>query len=242
MVPRIVLVVGYKKSGKTKIVESLVMELKSRGYRVGTIKHVPEPDFEPDVPGKDTWKHHKAGADIVAAISSEKFVVIERAQKSPMEAIEMMEELDFVIIEGFRGIKDIARIVVARDDSEISELKNDFTIAIIKSQGGKPEFDVSALADIVEQKSFPILPGLDCKHCGYNTCKEFRAAVVNGQARGDGCPALKREVILHVDGKEVGLNPFVQGLLRNLVGAIVSSLKWEGEGREVVLRVKRLER
>ncbi|MFN4132791.1 MAG: molybdopterin-guanine dinucleotide biosynthesis protein B, partial [Candidatus Hadarchaeales archaeon] len=226
MVPRVVCVAGYKKSGKTKIVESLVGELKSRGYRVGTVKHIPEPEFEIDVPGKDTWNHYGAGAERVAAISSEKFAVVERGSKTLVNAMKLMEGLDFVIIEGFREVKDIARIIVVKDDSEIAELQNKFTIATIKSRDGQPEFDASKLADAVEEKSFPFLPGLNCRHCGYETCDEFRTAVVNGLAKGDGCLALKREVVLHVDGNEISLNPFVQSLFRNVVEAMISSLKW----------------
>ena len=37
----IVSVIGKSKSGKTTIIEKLISELKSRGYRVATIKHAP---------------------------------------------------------------------------------------------------------------------------------------------------------------------------------------------------------
>ena len=37
--PPIVSIIGKSKSGKTTLVEKLVRELKSRGYRVATIKH-----------------------------------------------------------------------------------------------------------------------------------------------------------------------------------------------------------
>ena len=40
-VPPVVSIVGKSKSGKTTVIERLVQELKSRGYRVATIKHAP---------------------------------------------------------------------------------------------------------------------------------------------------------------------------------------------------------
>jgi len=40
--PPIVSVVGKSKSGKTTLIEKLVQELRSRGYRVATIKHIPK--------------------------------------------------------------------------------------------------------------------------------------------------------------------------------------------------------
>lgn len=39
--PPLVSVVGKSKSGKTTVIERLVQLLKSRGYRVATIKHAP---------------------------------------------------------------------------------------------------------------------------------------------------------------------------------------------------------
>ncbi len=37
--PPIVSIVGRSKSGKTTLIEKLIVELKSRGYRVATVKH-----------------------------------------------------------------------------------------------------------------------------------------------------------------------------------------------------------
>jgi molybdopterin-guanine dinucleotide biosynthesis protein B len=62
MVP-IVSIVGKTNSGKTTLIEGLVLELKKRGYRVGVIKHdvhgVKLSDV--DTEGKDTWRLKKAG-------------------------------------------------------------------------------------------------------------------------------------------------------------------------------------
>ena len=38
--PPIVSIVGKSNAGKTTLLERLVPELKARGYRIGTIKHV----------------------------------------------------------------------------------------------------------------------------------------------------------------------------------------------------------
>lgn len=42
MFARAVSVIGYKNSGKTRVVEALVRELTDRGHRVGTLKHTAE--------------------------------------------------------------------------------------------------------------------------------------------------------------------------------------------------------
>ncbi len=39
--PPVISIIGKSESGKTTLVEKLVGELKARGYRVATIKHVP---------------------------------------------------------------------------------------------------------------------------------------------------------------------------------------------------------
>jgi len=53
--PPVVSIVGKSRSGKTVIIERLIGELKSRGYRVATIKHAPRcASF--DEPGKDSCR------------------------------------------------------------------------------------------------------------------------------------------------------------------------------------------
>lgn len=60
--PPIVSIVGTSGVGKTTILEKLIPELTRRGLRVGTVKHHAHGEFEMDRPGKDSWRHKKAGA------------------------------------------------------------------------------------------------------------------------------------------------------------------------------------
>ena len=62
--PPIVSIVGKSDSGKTTLLEKLVAAIRSRGYRVGTIKHDTH-GFDIDHEGKDSWRHKKAGARTV---------------------------------------------------------------------------------------------------------------------------------------------------------------------------------
>jgi len=55
---------GKSNSGKTTLLVKIIREAKRRGWRVAILKHDVH-GFEMDKPGKDTWRHAQAGADIV---------------------------------------------------------------------------------------------------------------------------------------------------------------------------------
>lgn len=239
---RAVVVSGFKKSGKTAVVEGLVRELVKRGYRVGTIKHISEQKFSMDSPGKDTWRHAQAGASVVVSLAPREVAIIKKSPKKLDEIMSTLQQLDFVILEGFRESKGMAKIVVPRTAKEVSKLVDKFTIACVGyGRRGMPVFkldQVKELADIVEEKALPMLPELDCQSCGYKSCEEFSVAVLSGRARVEDCQPLQELVTLRVDGKVVPLNPFVQDLIANTFIGILSSLKGS-KGEEFELRVRK---
>ncbi len=240
--PRVLAVAGFKKSGKTRVVEGLVRELVSRGRRVGTVKHIREEDFSIDQEGKDSWKHVKAGAKSVMVLSPNETALIEKREMGARDALRFFQGFDFVILEGFRELEGVARVVVPRNEAEIPQLVNQFTVACIGNfKCERPNFgfeDSKALADLVEKKAFPLLPELDCQHCGYNSCEEFGLAVITGLKGWAACETLQERAVLEVDGRKVPLNPFVQELVSKIVGGVTMSLK-ETKGKEIVLRVRR---
>jgi len=92
------------------------------------------------------------------------------------------------------------------------------------------------LADLVERRVPPVLPEIDCEHCGYKSCREFALAVLTGKRRWDGCPTLQERVILTVDGRRVFLNPFMQNMMAGTIVGILSSLKG-AKGERIELKV-----
>lgn len=54
-------IIGHSNTGKTTLVEKLIGALSERGLRVATAKHHPH-DLEIDRPGKDSYRHRRAGA------------------------------------------------------------------------------------------------------------------------------------------------------------------------------------
>ena len=239
---RAVVVTGFKKSGKTAVVEELVRELIKRGYRVGTIKHIREKEFSMDSPGKDTWRHAQAGASVVVSLAPREVAIIKKRPGKLDKIMSTLQGLDFVILEGFRESKGIVKIAVARTAGEAAKLVDKFTIACVGH--GKRGLlvlkldQVKELADIVEEKALPVLPELDCQSCGYKSCEEFALAVLSGRAKVEDCQTIQELVTLRVDGKVVPLNPFVQNLIANTFSGVLSSLKGS-KGEEFELRVRK---
>lgn len=238
--PRVVAITGFRKAGKTTIIEGLVRELSKRGYRVGTIKHIRERGFTIDEPGKDTWRHGRAGAKVIACLAPRETAVITKRAAKLGETFATMRGLHFVVMEGFRGLKGVVKIAAARTAKEASKLVDKFTVACVGyGRWGLPVVQlnqVEKLADVVERKALPPLPGLDCKRCGYASCDEFVLGVLEGRAKPKDCQVLSARVRLVVDGREVELNTFTQELIAGVVTGMTSSLK-KAKGREIELKV-----
>ena len=101
--PPVVSVVGKSGVGKTTALEKLLGELKRRGHRVGTVKHDAH-GFDVDKPGKDTWRHARAGSDSVVISGPKKMALIRRLEHElPLdEIVPLMGDLDLVLTEGYK--------------------------------------------------------------------------------------------------------------------------------------------
>ena len=97
--PAVLAVSGLHNSGKTTLLEKLLPALRSRGLKVGIIKHDGH-DFTPDVPGTDSFRMRQAGADGVAVYSGHQWMVV-RPQPGSLEAlIGLFADCDLVLLEG----------------------------------------------------------------------------------------------------------------------------------------------
>jgi formylmethanofuran dehydrogenase subunit E len=102
--PKVVLVVGYKKVGKTTLIEKLIPELSARGYRVGTVKHHhSDTPVDLDRAGTDSWRHRNAGAKRIALVTPKNFTILCDTKNSVFldQILEYFEGIDIVIAEGF---------------------------------------------------------------------------------------------------------------------------------------------
>jgi molybdopterin-guanine dinucleotide biosynthesis protein MobB len=102
--PALVAVVGKSDSGKTILIERLIPELKRLGLHVGAVKHDVH-GFDIDVPGKDSWRHGRAGADAYVVSSPEKLAYVGQVeQELPLQEIarRFFAGFDIVVAEGYK--------------------------------------------------------------------------------------------------------------------------------------------
>ncbi len=233
----IVAVVGSSESGKTTVVEALIRGLTKKGYTVASAKHIPESDFTIDTEGKDTWRHAKAGASTVLSVAPKELVAIKKVDttKYSLEQIvaEFEDEVDIIILEGFKGLigQDmiVPKLVAVKTVDEISEALERYKniLAFIgpisdkKAKTKIPFIDVlkepKKLVDLVNQK----------------------VAVLVERKRKQ-----EEKITIQVDGRFLPLSPFVQEIVRETIIAMISTLKGvKKEGKEKVsIVIKRFSR
>ncbi len=239
---KVVTISGFKDSGKTSVLESLVKTLSERGNEVGTIKHIPHGNYAIDQEETDTWRHVEAGSKKTIALGPEEVFTWEKKDKNLEDLLLSLRDLDYVVMEGFKNAENIVKIAVARDESEAKKLDDEFTVCFI-GQGidGKtvldPE-DTSKLADLVENKAVTPVGGLNCGDCGYDTCRDYVLAALEGKAPQEGCVALKGPTTIFVDGEQIPIKSFVKNLIANTVEGVVDSLKGT-DGEEIEIRIRK---
>jgi molybdopterin-guanine dinucleotide biosynthesis adapter protein len=166
--PRFLAVVGGKHSGKTTTIENLIVELKRRGYRVGTVKEMVRISSL-DTPGKETDRYAVAGAETVVAMPRDETVVFIKRRLTLGEIAPFLANLDFVLLEGFESEKMIPRLIAAKTVEEVQDYSDGLVVAVsgllAEFAGGDLKLDkpllscrrqVSELADLVVQNAIQL--------------------------------------------------------------------------------------
>lgn len=248
MPARAVAVTGYKNSGKTRVVETLTRELTKRGYKVGTIKHTAD-NINLDTPGKDTQRHRAAGSKATAILQENTTAVFLDRHLTLQQAAEHLGPLDFLVIEGFKTLDTHTRILVPRENRELDSLMNGLEIAVVKVPESKYDAETelpvlsldqaSKLADIVEAKAYPLLPGLNCHSCGYDDCKEMGKKLLAGAAEITQCIGYGPSFALKVNDQTVAMNNFTRATMENVILGFLKTLKGGDEARKIKLEFKK---
>jgi molybdopterin-guanine dinucleotide biosynthesis protein B len=161
MIP-IVSIVGKSDTGKTTLLEKVVRELTSRGYRVATVKHDAH-SFEIDHEGKDSWRHKQAGA-VITVISSPGKIALVADSDHDHSLAEIRRKYvwgaDLIITEGYKR-ESHPKIEVFRSDlySEPLCAGDENLVAIVGDPPHPPEEipvfdpnDAVPLCDFIEER------------------------------------------------------------------------------------------
>jgi molybdopterin-guanine dinucleotide biosynthesis adapter protein len=155
--PPIISIVGRSKSGKTTLIEKLIVELKSRGYHVATAKHTHR-DMTAPQSDKDSDRHLRAGSEASLIIDPHGLMMIKPLQQElTLEQIAQVigEDYDLILTEGYKA-DDAPKIEVHRKDNAppLTDIKKLFAIASDEPLDAKVrQFgldDVKPIADLIE--------------------------------------------------------------------------------------------
>lgn len=212
--PPIVAIVGYSQSGKTTLIEKLIPEMISRGYKVASAKHTHH-HVVPDDAEKDSWRHLQAGGAAVV-LSSPRAIVMTKATTGETGLAEISrllgEEYDLVIAEGFKGDPEVAKIEVHRKAAGPLLIDVVNLLAIVSDEPLDSKVrqvaleDVAGLADIIEE------------------------SVINPQ---------RARSVLYADGVRVPMKGFIEEMVANIMEGIAASLKGIGEVKRLEVFVRK---
>ena len=210
----IVSIVGNSDSGKTTLVEKLIPELKSRGYRVATIKHTPHGMTLGDQ-DTDSWRHLQAGSEATVTSSQTQMVLIKPvAPDVTLNEIASIfgENYDIILAEGFK-----------RDNTP--------KIEIHRSESGPPLKDIKKLIAIVTDEPWETETG----QFSLDDVKGLADLLEEGFIKPRG-----NRISLYINNTPVPLSPFPKEVITNILTAMASSLKGvaEVESLEIFLSKK----
>lgn len=205
--------VGRSNSGKTTLLEKIIPELKKRGYRVGTVKHVPGHLVEP-ADERDSQRHLIAGSATAVIDSPQKLIII-KPQPEESSLIDLAwslgEDFDIILAEGFKN-SSVPKILVHRREA-----------------GKAPESLTRVLAVVSDE---PV--GLEVKHFGLDEVTQIADFLVDTFI----VPSRSR-VDLRVNGEPVALSSYPREIIASVMETMAKSLKGVGEIKELEFRLKK---
>lgn len=99
---------AFSGSGKTTLLEKILPLLIRQNLAVGMVKHAHH-DFDIDIPGKDSYRLRKAGAQQMLVASANRWaLMVESSQTLSDPVLEDLvhhfdlDKLDLILVEGFK--------------------------------------------------------------------------------------------------------------------------------------------
>ncbi len=210
--PPVVCVVGLHNSGKTTVVEKLLVELRSRGYRVATVKHSQLIDL--DKPGTDSWRHLQAGSEAAVLATDSRIALMKNPATRPnlSELVRLIgEDCDLILAEGFKG-----------ESAPKIEVQRNFTGPLLE---GLKSLIAVVTDDQVDTKA---------RKFSFNDIKGLADLLDEGFIKPN-----PEHLIVYADGQPVTLSSFPREFVRNVMLAMASSLKGAEGAKNLEFRLRR---
>jgi len=261
---KLVVFAGRSNTGKTSLIKLLILELKKRGYSLGTIKSCSH-EFSLDLKGKDSWHHIEAGADGVALISKSTTAVIKSNEAKPCIkdiAKNYFENMDVVLSEGGRREPSVEKIEILRKGVQmVPETPKDSLSAVIADfdiELSLPVFrphEINKIANFVEKgikkRSLNVSLKVNERNITLNKFLQTELANILSASMEplhgiEGCPEEidlsvqdASEIYLEINKKRVGLNRFLNEFFSNMLLGMVRTLDGVPERpKKVILSIK----
>ena len=97
---------GWSGSGKTTLIERVIPRLVARGIKVSLIKHAHH-RFDVDQPGKDSYRHRRAGCGEVLITSGTRWALMHELRGAPElglpDALARLSVCDLALVEGYKA-------------------------------------------------------------------------------------------------------------------------------------------
>jgi molybdopterin-guanine dinucleotide biosynthesis adapter protein len=209
----IVSIIGRSKSGKTTLLEKLIIELKSRGYRVGTMKHTPLGMAWID-DEKDSQRHIKAGSEATILCAPDKLVLVKPVTgPQTLEEIARLfnEDCDIILTEGFKQ-GEAPKIEVHRRGI------------------GTPLKDVKKLFAIATDEKLDTT----VKQFALNDIKGIANLLEEGFIKPQ-----KERLLLYVNDDPIPLSSFPRDIITNILLGLANSLKGVGKIKTLKIFLQR---
>jgi len=211
----IISIVGKSHSGKTTLLESLIGEIKRRGYKVAIVKHSHHAD-DLDKADKDTWRFTKAGSELSAINSLDNLAIYRHIDHyfDPREISDfILWDYDIILTEGFKG-SSYPKIEVHRHEQG-KELLTDpqQLLAVVTDEPldvNVPQFsrnDITGITDLIEK------------------------TIVNQHREND--------VELVVNGAYIPISPSLKDLLARTMSAMIPVPQGNGEVKSLHFSLRR---
>ncbi len=211
----IISIVGKSDAGKTTLLESLITELKRRGYKVAIVKHSHHAD-DLDTATKDTWRFTRAGSELSAINSLDNLAIYRHMDHyfDPQEISNfILWDYDIILTEGFKG-SSYPKIEVHRHEQG-RELITDpqQLLAVVTDEPldvKVPQFsrdDMHGIADLIEK------------------------TIISRREEND--------VDLVVNGAYVPISPSLKDLLARTMSAMIPAPPGNGEVKNLHFSLRR---